>query len=649
MVFADIHDGKIAVISEYREKDLIKLIPGARFNGNSKTWTTPISWAACVQLRGVFGNQLEIGPELWLWAENERNNRINPALEIHKSIHMIDNGSPGAELIKSWRGRGVHDLYPYQEAAAQFLARAGSALIADEPGTGKTASALSGVRLFHEMFKSGLPALVVCPNTVKRHWAAEAEMWLPEAHPYVVSGTATEKRKILKAAKSDPFALVIMNFEAIRLHSKLSSYGNIRLKKSIECDPSVYNEEEEEKYRAAKISLCETHHKELNGFGFKTAILDEAHRVKEPKAKQTRAIWATLHDPTIQRRWALTGTPIADDLADLWAVYHAIAPEDAPVKSKFLDRYALMTYNAMGFMEIMGLNPQTKDEMFAIIDPRFRRMTKDIVLPWLPDKVYQQITVEMTPKQKKAYAELSEGLYTRTADGGIIVAPTNVVSQTRLLQLASSYCEVEKSNPNDPKTWVVRPTNPSPKVEALIELILDAKGKSIAVVAEQKKLLELAAEHFEKEHISYAMITGDVNEYQRALNLENFQSGKIQVLCFTYAAGGVGLNMTQADTLVRLQISWSLVSNLQAVDRVHRPGAEKHESINIIDITTVGTVEEEQRKDFIEKQKRLEQIVRDRQRRMERGVAFDDLNQEESMIMQSQILGGPYGYGSTSG
>jgi SNF2 family DNA or RNA helicase len=97
---------------------------------------------------------------------------------------------------------------------------------------------------------------------------------------------------------------------------------------------------------------------------------------------------------------------------------------------------------------------------------------------------------------------------------------------------------------------------------------------------------------------------------------------------FTYKAGGVGLTMSKANTLIRLQRSWSLVDNMQGEDRVHRIGSEKHESINIIDIVTDGTIEVQQCMRLYDKSQRMEEIVRDREQRIAHGVSTAEMDDE---------------------
>jgi SNF2 family DNA or RNA helicase len=172
-------------------------------------------------------------------------------------------------------------------------------------------------------------------------------------------------------------------------------------------------------------------------------------------------------------------------------------------------------------------------------------------------------------------------------------------------------------------------------------VVLDELGdRPCVVAAEQRKIIELAATRLEKAGISFGLITGAVDAYDRQQALERFQSGQLRVLLFTLKAGGTGLTMTAADTMIRLQRSWSLIDNMQGEDRVHRIGSEIHESINIIDIVTEGTVEETQIMRLYDKQRRLEEITRDRATLIAAGKSIVHLDEEENKIMNT-FLGEP--------
>lgn len=617
MAHADIMGDRIFVQTHWNEKELIKLIPGARWKSEHKVWTIPLSWAACVQLRGVFQSTLTLGQDLVNWAKFEREVRVDRSLKYRNVIEPT--------LI------GPQDnLYPFQRAGVDWLDIAGSALLADEMGTGKTIQILELLNQLELHDVDYLPALVISPNGVKRNWQYETVKWAPQINPYVISGSSMKRKAIIHEVADDPRALAIVNFEALRTHSRLAGYGSIRLKRCVDCggkNPDV------------RAMSCEVHARELNLINFKTVIVDEAHRIKDPHAKQTRAVWAIGERAQVTRRFALTGTPIANDPSDLWSVMHFVAPVEYPVRSPFIDRYCLLAWGAYGGLDVKGVNPVNRDEFYRILDPRFRRTPKALVLPQLPPKIRSTRVVELSPKQLKAYKDLEDGIATRLPDGSILVAPNDLEARTRLIQLSSATLEQVGVDPITEKPKF-RMCDPSPKIDEL-EIVLDELGdKPVCISADHRQLIDLASKRLTKLKISHALIVGGQHDFERDVALRDFQAGKLRALLFTLKAGGTGLTMTAADTMIRLQRSWSMIDNYQGEDRVHRIGAERHESIHIIDIVAQGTVEDDQLRRLYEKSERLEEITRDRARLLAAGITTTfELDEEEKRILASDLGG----------
>jgi SNF2 family DNA or RNA helicase len=605
----------------------IKMIPGKKWDRKAKRWTLPKSYAACIVLRELFGDRIVVEPELAAWARSERERR-NEVLALREALSLAGSSDYTNE----------HDniMYPFQIPGRDFLVKARSVLLGDQMGVGKSFQTLSAVRAV-DMIGEAYPALVVCPNSLKRNWEREIKRWLPEANPFVIQGSAAKRRvQIDEAAEADN-AVIIVNIEAMKLHSRLSSYGSTRLKRCMECETKTQPGTPD-----LKESACEVHEKELNRIPFRVCVLDEAHRVKDPNALQTRAIWNVFHGPTVEYRWALTGTPVANHPGDLWSIMHAIAPETYPAKSAFIDRYARIEYNHFGGMSIVGLKPDTKEEFFKILDPHFRRMIKADVLKQLPDKVFMRRDVEMSPKQAKAYKDIAEQLVTVLEDGTVLVANGNLAGATRLLQFASAYCEVDQGEtPEDPATWLVSLTDTpkSSKIDELMSIIEDDPGKPMVIAAEHRQLIDLAAARMTDAGIPFARVTGGVSGDERDAAVQAFQDGKIDYILLTYKAGGVGLNLTRADTMVRLQRSWSAIDNNQGVDRIHRIGSEVHDKVTIIDLVAAGTIEETQLERLYDKAERLEEIVRDRAKLLALGKTTDDLDAEAARIEATGLMG----------
>jgi superfamily II DNA or RNA helicase len=466
--------------------------------------------------------------------------------------------------------------------------------------THNTASAIRTWAEMHRQGKNPFPVLVICPNSVKSTWKREIEKFWPGLSTVIIKGTAAQRRKQI----ATPAHVYVINIEAVRGHSRLAGYGSISLKKCTECGG------EDEK---VTTNACHVHKREFNLMNFQTVVIDEAHRMKDPKALQTRAVWAATGDAPY--RYALTGTPIADAPDDLWPVLHWLMPEEYPSKTRWMERMVDMMYNAYGGLVVSGIKPTVKDEFFAGFDPRFRRMTKAQVLPFLPPIVRERRDVEMSAKESKAYKQMQAKMVAEL-DSGLMTAPKKITQTMRLLSFASSFGDVEEipaPTADDPEKVIthLNLSEPSCKVEAFMHDLSDFGTQSVAVFAVSSQLIMLLAAALEKAKVPFSLITGDQDTDERAKSEEDFQNGKTQFILCTISAGGTGITLSKASIAVYLQRSWSLIEMEQAYARTHRIGSEQHESILIIDYVTPDTAEDGVFKALEAKNGRFEEIVRD--------------------------------------
>lgn len=574
----------VIIHTEWRWKELCKSIPGSKWDPTSQLWKIPVSWATCLALRSTFREDLVIGPRLAEWATNELAQRVTPANQLR--------------VLETLEDASNEDLFPHQRAGVAFLAKARRALLADEPGLGKTAQAIRALKKLQEEGNEVFPALIVCPNTLKKNWKREFDRWWPGLNITVIKGSATNRRKQFEADGTQVF---VINWESLRTHSKLSGYGSIALAKCIQC--GGHDEKVSE-------NRCEVHKRELNGIDFKSVVADEIHRSKEPKSKQTRALWAATGDADI--RFALTGTPVANNVLDMWAILHWLSPSEWPSKTRWIDRMINTMLNAFGGLMILGVKPHMQQEFDAALNPRMRRMLKKVVLPWLPEMLFERRDVEMSTKQKKAYDQMRDLMIAELEDGEAVTAPSVLTQTIRLLQFASAYAEMQVDESTGEMSMKL--AEPSCKVDQLMDDISngDFGDDSVAVCAVSRQLIELLSAAMTKEKIPHGLITGAQDEDERQQAVDDFQAGKIKWILFTAQAGGVGITLTAARRLVMLQRPWSLVDHRQALDRVHRIGSEIHDSIMISDYVTEGSIEERVLQVLETKADNFEQIVRDK-------------------------------------
>ena len=582
----DSDKSSILIHAEWRYKELCKSLPGSSWSTKEQVWRLPLSWSSCLALRSTFKEDLTIGPGLTAWAETLVSTRISPSMALRELEEY----------------EGDEDLFPHQRAGVAFLATARRALLADEPGLGKSAQAIRALKRLKDQGEDVFPALIICPNTLKKNWEREFQQWWPEVTTQVVKGTSTQRKKQFEIGVESNIDIFIVNWESLRTHSRLAPYGSVALTRCSEC--GGHDE-------GISLTRCEVHLRELNHIDFKAVVADEIHRSKDPKSKQTRAMWSATGDADI--RFALTGTPIANDVVDMWSILHWISPENWPSKTKWMERMVDTILNAFGGLLVLGVKPHMQEEFYKTINPHMRRMLKQKVLPWLPEMVFERRDVEMSTKQKKAYVQMRETMMAELESGELVTAPSILTQTTRLLQFASSYAEMSV-NPTTGEQKAVL-SDPSCKVDALMA---DIKAKdfgddSVAVCAVSRQLIELLSAAMTKASIPHGLITGAQNEDERQQAIDDFQSGKIKWILYTAQAGGVGVTLTAARRLVMLQRPWSLVDHKQALDRVHRIGSEIHDSIIVTDYITEGTIEERVLQVLETKADNFEEIVRDKE------------------------------------
>jgi non-specific serine/threonine protein kinase len=591
----------IEVDSSYMERHLAKLIPGGFYDKASQRWYAPASYATCITLRGLFGQTLRVGNDLNAWAWQTQSERIAPAMRLRTALTTDDMDLTPKEREILLRLDEVEaadpsgrKLFAYQRADVVFMVLSGRCIVGNEPGLGKTAVAIRTLQVMATMDEANpLPALIVCPNSLKLTvWAQELALMAPELRVQVIDGTVAKRRTQL----ATPADVYVINYESVRLHSNLAKYGS---------NPMTEKEKTP---------------KELNSMGLRTVIFDEAHRVRNIKSassreredgtrvtgsQATRAAWSVAHGAVY--RYAMTGTPVANHLGDMWSLIHLIEPTWAGGKSKFMDLYAKTSFNQFGGMDVLGINPERQAELNRIIEPLMRRVPKSLALPQLPEKLpIQYRYTHMTPAQVKIYKQMEEKLFAELESGDLLFAKggNHLAKLSRLCQFAAANATIDDQDK-------VTLTDPSGKVDDLIDLLEEMGDAPLVVAASSRQLIELAAARLGRVGITHTSITGAVDVGGRQSAVQRFQAGHVRVMLLTLGAGAEGITLTRADTMLFMQESYSTVQNRQAQDRIYRIGSEGHQSIRIIVQITPGTVEERRMELLAAKDARIEEIIND--------------------------------------
>lgn len=417
---------------------------------------------------------------------------------------------------------------------------------------------------------------------MKQTWKREIEKWWPEASVYLVEGTKAKRSKTILECLKKP-GIVIINWESTWRHSRLAPYGAMRL--------------------APEDRVI----KELNRIPWQLIIVDEGHRMKDPQSKQTRAVWAIGNE--VPWKWVLTGTPLTNTPDSLFPILHFLDSEEWPSKTKYIHRYCDYAPSRWGpGIDVFGLNENMKDEFFAIFDPRFRRLPKEIVLPNLPPIQRIRRDIEMSDEQARSYRTMANDLVATDENGELIIAQNPISKLTRLVQYSSACLEVNE----DGKPKLVDPSNKLDQLMADLDDYLSAE-ESVVVFAMSRQLIEMAEQRLTKKKIPFSVIKGNQTTTVRQKMIDDFQAGVSKVILVTIQAGGVGITLTAARVAIFLQRPWSNVDHQQAMGRIHRIGSEIHDSVIIVDYVTRRTVEPYQMRVLEGKAQQLEAVVRDRE------------------------------------
>lgn len=578
---------RIVVTTPFVMKEHVKAVPGAKWNNADRVWTVPLSWTACLALRGEYPDMV-IGPNLREWAL-----RVGPNKRWLRGARLnVDLNPDDAALNELVSGDEFKGLYPHQRSdALSIYMSGGSFLLMNEVGVGKTLASLSGLRLLDLASADApeppnpFPVLIVAPKSMLRTWEREIRKAFPDAWGEgqrsisIVDGTPAKVRKALEPG----FDFYIAGWELLRRYSRLAPYGSTPMPEGANVD------------------------KELNALGFSTIIGDEIHRVSTPDSQRSRAFKYLTH--RVNYRIGLTGTPIQEGGIDLWHILHCISPHEYATKTSYISRYLLEEWGEWGERIIGGLNPSRDEEFRKNFDAVTRRMTTDI-LPNLPPVIESVRWVTLPPKHRKAYESMRNNLIAEI-DGGTLTAQNQLVKAGRLVQLANSFGELTI---HDDGTETFAMTDESPKLDALMEDISngDYEGHSVVVFSDSKQLLNFLGDRLEKNNKSFVEITGDVTGDARQGAMDAFQEGEAQ-FCLLTRAGGEGITLTAADVMVRLVRPWSYRVDVQAAARIRRIGSEIHEHISYIDYIVENTMDEEIIVRLNRKGEAAEEVLRDRE------------------------------------
>jgi superfamily II DNA or RNA helicase len=410
--------------------------------------------------------------------------------------------------LRSYQAEGLSWLGFLREA--EF-----GGVLADDMGLGKTVQALAF--LAHEKAAGRLdkPALIVSPTSVLPNWQAEAERFAPELSVLALRGL--DRRQL---------------FDQIASHDLvLTTYP-----------------------------LLARDHEVLLAHEFHAAILDEAQAIKNPKA----AVSGLAHLLKARHRLALTGTPLENNLGEVWSLFQFLSPgllgDEGTFRRTFrtpIEKHGDQT--AQAFLS-RRLKPfmlrRTKEEVATELPPK-TEIVEHVRLEGAQRDLYETVRVLM---HEKVRAEIDKkGL-----------ARSHIVFLDALLKLRQICCD-----PRLLKLAQARKVKGSAKLERLVEMLpeLIAEGRRVLLFSQFTSMLALIEEELAKLKIPHVILTGDTTD--RAKPVREFQAGKVPLFLLSLKAGGTGLNLTAADTVIHYDPWWNPAVENQATDRAYRIGQDK--------------------------------------------------------------------------
>ena len=428
------------------------------------------------------------------------------------------------KILRDYQVTGVKWLYT--------LAKTGfGGILADEMGLGKTIQVIYYIK---QMLKDNEnnKFLIVVPTSLAYNWDHEFDSFGSNIKRKICVGNKDKRTKILSDL-NDTNVII-------------TTYGLLR--------------EDEELY---------------NNLNFNTMVIDEAQNIKNNMAGITKVVKKI----NAETKFALTGTPLENSILELWSIFDFIMPGYLASLTKFQSKYKIKDFDEDSEILIKGLSKQ--------INPFILRRKKQDVVKELPDKLINDIYIELKDEQKKLYvAELE-----RVKEEMEKIIETEGMNKARflILQLLTKLRQICI----DPSIVYDNYKDGSNKLEQLESIVNEyiKNNHKILIFSSFKTALNIVKEKLNKAKIKTYMIDGSVPAKDRIEMVDNFNNNDdVKVFLIMLKSGGTGLNLATADVVIHLDLWWNPQAENQATDRAHRIGQKN--TVEVIHLITKGTIEE---------------------------------------------------------
>jgi len=404
-------------------------------------------------------------------------------------------------------------------------------ILADDMGLGKTLQTLAHLLTEKNAGRLTRPAMVVMPTSLIPNWQDEAARFAPGLRVLALQGIGRRK-----------------HFDRLQDYDLLLTT-----------------------YALLPKDLAQ-----FKGLVLHVLILDEAQYIKSPSSKAAQA----ARQLEARQRLCLSGTPLENHLGELWSLFHFLLPGWLGDAKAFNRDYRVP-------IERQGNNERLQ-HLNARIKPFLLRRTKEQVATELPAKTEMIHWVELSDAQRDVYETMRLAMDQKvraeiTRKG---VARSQIIILEALLKLRQVCCDLRLVNSQVPTTRGAHSGKLASLMEMLEELL--AEGRRVLLFSQFTSMLRLIEAELQQRAIAYALLTGETRD--RRAPVQDFQSGRLQIFLISLKAGGVGLNLTAADTVIHYDPWWNPAAENQATDRAYRIGQEK--PVFVYKLITRGTVEE---------------------------------------------------------
>lgn len=361
---------------------------------------------------------------------------------------------------------------------------------------------------FRTLINEAAPTLIICPKSLIYNWKSEFKKWDKSTVCHLIDGNKAQRLASLEKAKNTN-DIIIISYDSLR--SDLEEYKKLH---------------------------------------FAIVCLDEAQYIKNSFTQKSKAVKQL--DAT--SRFALTGTPIENALTDLWSIFDFLMPKYLSSEDNFTKEY-IESFN--------DEDEYAKKRLLAKITPFILRRTKDDVLTDLPPKTTEVISLAMSQKQSELY-----NAYVLNTKASMDENPKNKLAVLSALTRLRQICV-------DPSSFLENYLEVSPKLEYAVNLAQNAisGNHKVLIFSQFTSVLEHLQKLLDKENIKWFYICGDTKAQERIAIANEFNKSKIvNVILVSLKAGGTGLNLHGADTVLHLDPWWNFAVEDQATDRAHRIG-----------------------------------------------------------------------------